>query len=89
MTRHRSQPEPRPRRDLGPSSAIKRPGSYNLAYGGMAERTNALVLKTSGGKTPVGSNPTSPAHRRHPRDRPPSLILNLLKIVKIMKTFTF
>ncbi len=29
--------------------------------GGMAERTNALVLKTRGGKTPVGSNPTTPA----------------------------
>ena len=30
--------------------------------GGMAERTNALVLKTRGGETPVGSNPTSPAY---------------------------
>ena len=29
--------------------------------GGVAERTNALVLKTRGGKTPVGSNPTAPA----------------------------
>src|SRR3712207_6958781 len=27
----------------------------------MAERTNALVLKTRGGKIPVGSNPTAPA----------------------------
>jgi hypothetical protein len=27
----------------------------------VAERTNALVLKTRGGKTPVGSNPTAPA----------------------------
>jgi uncharacterized Tic20 family protein len=30
----------------------------------MAERTNALVLKTRGGKTPVGSNPTAPATRQ-------------------------
>jgi hypothetical protein len=29
--------------------------------GGMAERTNALVLKTRGGKTPEGSNPSTPA----------------------------
>ena len=27
----------------------------------MAERTNALVLKTRGGKTPEGSNPSAPA----------------------------
>ena len=27
----------------------------------MAEWTNALVLKTRGGKTPVGSNPTASA----------------------------
>jgi hypothetical protein len=33
----------------------------------MAERTNALVLKTSGDNTPVGSNPTAPA-RRKPED---------------------
>jgi hypothetical protein len=36
--------------------------------GGMAERTNALVLKTRGGKTPEGSNPSAPARR--PRTRP-------------------
>jgi hypothetical protein len=30
----------------------------------MAERTNALVLKTSGDNTPVGSNPTAPARRK-------------------------
>ena len=29
--------------------------------GGMAEWTNAPVLKTGGLKTPVGSNPTAPA----------------------------
>jgi hypothetical protein len=39
--------------------------SYNptrktTSPGGVAERTNALVLKTRGGKTPVGSNPTAP-----------------------------
>ncbi len=39
---------------------------------GMAERTNALVLKTSGDNTPVGSNPTAPA-RRKPRDVPSSV----------------
>ena len=27
----------------------------------MAERKNALVLKTRGGKTPEGSNPSAPA----------------------------
>ena len=32
-----------------------------MSYGGMAERPNALVLKTRGAKTPVGSNPTAPA----------------------------
>src|SRR5215212_3523546 len=32
----------------------------------MAEWTNALVLKTRGGKTPVGSNPTTPAQRNRP-----------------------
>jgi hypothetical protein len=56
----------------------------------MAERTNALVLKTSGGDTPVGSNPTPPARRPQPallaRIQP---ILNLLKIIKIMETFAF
>src|SRR3954449_8965918 len=51
----------------------------------MAERTNALVLKTRGRKTPEGSNPSAPAHRR-PRT---VHITNLLKIIKIMKTFTF
>ena len=39
---------------------------------GMAERTNALVLKTSGDNTPVGSNPTAPA-RRKPEDVTPSV----------------
>ncbi len=29
--------------------------------GGVAERTNALVLKTRGGETPEGSNPSAPA----------------------------
>ena len=56
----------------------------------MAERTIALVLKTSGGKTPVGSNPTSPAPR--PGLTLPAqshLILNILKIVKIIETFAF
>ncbi len=33
--------------------------------GDMAEWTNALVLKTRGGKTPVGSNPTVPALKNH------------------------
>ena len=54
----------------------------------MAEWTNALVLKTRGGKTPEGSNPSAPAFgtvsSRRGRSRP-----NLLKIVKIMKTFAF
>jgi hypothetical protein len=58
----------------------------------MAERTNALVLKTRGGKTPVGSNPTAPArypsYILEPQARYMS-ILNFLKIVKIMETFTF
>ena len=31
--------------------------------GGMAERPNALVLKTRGVKTPEGSNPSAPASR--------------------------
>jgi hypothetical protein len=47
------------------------PRSYNhrraaRSLGGMAERTNALVLKTSGGNTPVGSNPTAPAQKTAP-----------------------
>jgi hypothetical protein len=49
----------------------------------MAEWTNALVLKTRGRKTPVGSNPTTPA----PNQGDP--ILNFLKIVKIIETFAF
>jgi hypothetical protein len=53
----------------------------------MAERTNALVLKTSGGNTPVGSNPTPPALRPEPARIQP--ILNLLKIIKIIETFAF
>jgi pentapeptide MXKDX repeat protein len=52
--------------------------------GGMAERTNALVLKTRGAKTPVGSNPTAPATPANAAER-----LNLLKIVKLMETFAF
>jgi hypothetical protein len=54
----------------------------------MAERTNALVLKTRGGRTPEGSNPSAPAFPPSARagDR---LIPILLKIVKIMETFTF
>ena len=39
--------------------------------GGMAERTNALVLKTRGGKTPVGSNPTASAHNVSARAQGP------------------
>jgi hypothetical protein len=54
----------------------------------MAERTNALVLKTRGGKTPEGSNPSAPAFRLLARagDR---LFSILLKIVKIIETFAF
>src|SRR5215210_3441526 len=56
----------------------------------MAERTNALVLKTRGGKTPVGSNPTSPAaQNRVPNRFQRSFAMNILKIVKIMETFAF
>jgi hypothetical protein len=54
--------------------------------GGMAERTNALVLKTRGGETPVGSNPTTPALENCVGVLP---ISNSLKIVKIMETFAF
>ena len=55
----------------GPGSSCLVRRSYNLSeeasLRGMAERTNALVLKTSGDNTPVGSNPTAPA-RRKPED---------------------
>jgi hypothetical protein len=45
-------------------------------------------LKTRGGKTPEGSNPSAPAYGPVIPDRdPPTLIL--LKIVKIIETFTF
>jgi hypothetical protein len=54
----------------------------------MAERTNALVLKTRGGKTPEGSNPSAPACRPVILERD-LLTLNLLKIVKIIETFAF
>jgi hypothetical protein len=52
--------------------------------GGMAERPNALVLKTRGAKTPEGSNPSAPAAGRDTR-----YSLNLLKIIKILETFAF
>jgi hypothetical protein len=39
----------------------KRRSAFRTFFGGVAEWTNALVLKTRGGKTPVGSNPTAPA----------------------------
>ena len=55
----------------------------NTRRGGMAERTNALVLKTRGRKTPEGSNPSTPARSNRP------LTLNLLKIVNILETFAF
>jgi hypothetical protein len=55
----------------------------------MAERTNALVLKTRGGRTPVGSNPTTPAVRGDTIGFNGLFALFLLKIVKIMKTFAF
>jgi hypothetical protein len=55
----------------------------------MAERTNALVLKTRGGRTPVGSNPTTPAVRGDTTGFNGLFALFLLKIVKIMKTFAF
>ncbi len=54
----------------------------------MAERTNALVLKTRGGRTPEGSNPSAPASRPSARAGD-HFISILLKIVKIMKTFAF
>ena len=53
-------------------------------HGGMAERTNALVLKTRGAKTPEGSNPSAPAARPNTR-----YSLDLLKIIKILETFAF
>ena len=53
-------------------------------HGGMAERPNALVLKTRGAKTPEGSNPSAPA--AHPNAQSS---LNLLKIIKILETFAF
>lgn len=55
-----------------------------MGYGGMAERTNALVLKTRGAKTPEGSNPSAPATRPNAQSS-----LNLLKIIKILETFAF
>src|SRR5918997_3353110 len=55
----------------------------------MAERTNALVLKTRGGNTPVGSNPTTPAPVRAVYLFQRSFCGNLLKIVKIIETFAF
>ena len=55
----------------------------------MAERTNALVLKTRGGKTPVGSNPTAPVPIRHATDFNGYFASKVLKIVKIMETFAF
>src|SRR5215212_5159365 len=51
--------------DARPDDGCSVPRSYNLRHksvgGGMAERTNALVLKTRGGRTPEGSNPSAPA----------------------------
>ena len=55
----------------------------------MAERTNALVLKTRGGRTPVGSNPTTPAFSGIAAVFNGLFALFLLKIVKIMETFAF
>jgi hypothetical protein len=52
--------------------------------GGMAERPNALVLKTRGAKTPEGSNPSAPALKPDRRSA-----LFLLKIIKILETFAF
>jgi hypothetical protein len=61
-----------------------------MQTGGMAERTNALVLKTRGGKTPVGSNPTSPALSVRAFTEFNGLFaMNTLKIIKIMETFGF
>jgi hypothetical protein len=54
----------------------------------MAERTNALVLKTRGGRTPEGSNPSAPASGPVAPTGACSTII-LLKIVKIMETFAF
>ena len=54
----------------------------------MAERTNALVLKTRGAKTPEGSNPSAPASRPY-RAILVRSSLNLLKIIKILETFAF
>ena len=50
----------------------------------MAERTNALVLKTRGAKTPEGSNPSAPVPGQNAQ-----YSLNLLKIIKILETFAF
>src|ERR687895_2802715 len=47
----------------------------------MAERTNALVLKTRGGRTPEGSKPSAPLIGPLARSRD-CLISILLKIVK-------
>ena len=55
----------------------------------MAERTNALVLKTRGGEPPVGSNPTAPAGVSRVYQVRLSPYINFLKIVKIMETFAF
>jgi hypothetical protein len=54
----------------------------------MAERTNALVLKTRGGNAPEGSNPSAPAYGPVNTDRGPTTLI-LLKIVKIIETFAF
>ncbi len=60
QTRRRAQP--RRSRPIYGYSPLR---PYNLPCetrrGGMAERTNALVLKTRGRKTPEGSNPSTPA----------------------------
>ena len=37
------------------------PGATTINFRGVSEWFKVLVLKTSGGKTPVGSNPTSSA----------------------------
>jgi hypothetical protein len=55
----------------------------------MAERTNALVLKTRGGRTPVGSNPTTPAFEGDTARFNGLFAIFLLKIVKIIETFGF
>ena len=46
--------------DLNPDNEPRCRQRIIRPLGGVAERTNALVLKTRGGKTPVGSNPTAP-----------------------------